>query len=131
MIDTCIKSSRNSCGLYIKENIFDKKTLFELRSHLKLLINFSIFLGEGDPSKETIQASEGDVMSLYADMERKKVIFRKNGEQCIALSFDASDHLPCIGMHSVGEAVQIMDRNIWTQSSTSDVSCYSIFGFIF
>ena len=61
-------------------------------------------------------------MSLHADLERKKIFFRKNGEQCIALDYDASNLYPCIGMHSLGEAVQIIARDVWKSNSVPDVS---------
>ena len=62
-------------------------------------------------------------MSLYVDTVRNKVYFRHNGEQCKILDMDASNLLPCIGMHSIGEAVQIIEKDFWTHDPTLHVSC--------
>ena len=63
-------------------------------------------------------------MSFYVDMDRNKGFFRKNGEQCIELNLNPSKlgYYPCVAMHSVGEAVEIIEKVFWEPVGTPDVS---------
>ena len=65
-------------------------------------------------------------MSFYVDMDRNKGFFRKNGEQCIELNLNPSKlgYYPCVAMHSVGEAVEIIEKVFWEPVGTPDVSSH-------
>ena len=65
-------------------------------------------------------------MSFYVDMDKNKGFFRKNGEQCIELNLNPSKlgYYPCVAMHSVGEAVQLLEKSFWEPVGTPDVSIH-------
>ncbi|XP_052813517.1 uncharacterized protein LOC128240741 isoform X2 [Mya arenaria] len=74
-----------------------------------------IFLESGYPTRKTQACAVGDIMELYIDFSKDKGFFRKNGEKMIELNLNPNKlaYYPMIGMHSVGEAVQIMDKSLW------------------
>ena len=63
-------------------------------------------------------------MSIYVDMDKNKGFFRKNDVQCIALNLKPrkQGYYPCVGMHSVGAAVQIIEKEFWQPQGTPDSS---------
>ena len=91
---------------------------------LSKVLCFSVYLESGWPTRKTKIAKEGDIMSFYVDMDRNKGFFRRNGEQCIELNLNPSKlgYYPCVAMHSVGEAVQIIEKSFWEPEGTPDVS---------
>ena len=68
------------------------------------------------------------MISLYIDFDNNKGFFRKNGEKCLELNLNPASlgFYPCIGMHSTGEAVQIMEKAFWEPEGTSVVSFESL-----
>ena len=90
------------------------------------ILFFSIYLESGWPTRKTKVAKEGDIMSFYVDMDKNKGFFRKNGEQCIELNLNPSKlgYYPCVAMHSVGEAVQLLEKSFWEPVGTPDVSSH-------
>ena len=63
-------------------------------------------------------------MSFYFDADRNKGFFKKNGEQCIELNLNLSrlGVYPCVGMHSQGEAVQLIEKSFWKTDGPPNVS---------
>lgn len=78
-----------------------------------------IFIEAGFHKRTAKEASVGDVMSFYVDISRNKGFFRKNGEQCDAFDIDPSQfgYYPCVSMHSIGEAVQLIETSFWEPDS--------------
>ena len=85
---------------------------------------YRIYLESGWATRKTKIAKAGDIMSFYVDMDKNKGFFRKNGEQCIELNLNPSKlgYYPCVAMHSVGEAVQIIEKEFWQPQGTPDSS---------
>lgn len=91
--------------------------------HCVFLLFISIFLESGYPTRKTEKCEVGDIMSLYIDFERNKGFFRRNGKKMIELNLNPNKlaYYPMIGMHSCGEAVQIMEPELWEPRTEADV----------
>ncbi|KAL4230338.1 hypothetical protein ACF0H5_010721 [Mactra antiquata] len=81
-----------------------------------------IFLESGSPTRRTLKCQVGDIMSFYIDFARNKGFFRRNGEKVIELNlnFNKLACYPMIGFHSIGEAVQILEKDLWTPKTEQE-----------
>ncbi|KAK3595682.1 hypothetical protein CHS0354_026900 [Potamilus streckersoni] len=73
-----------------------------------------IFVERSFHNYQTETCDVGDVMEVEINVQRKKGWFRKNGRQMF--EFDISSKFgfyPCIGLHSLGEAVRLNETDVW------------------
>jgi hypothetical protein len=89
-----------------------------------LTLFFRIYLESGYATRKTQKCQVGDIMSFYIDFARNKGFFRKNGEKMIELNlnFNKLACYPTIGLHSHGEAVEILEKEFWIPKTEQEVS---------
>ncbi|XP_070196653.1 uncharacterized protein [Littorina saxatilis] len=92
-----------------------------------------IFIGAGWATKKVAKCYKGDVMACELDFTEQKINFFKNDELVYTTSklrIPAGGFHPFVGMHSVGEAVKLLQKEPWepkedeTRSLPSAFDCY-------
>ncbi|XP_076445934.1 uncharacterized protein LOC143283637 [Babylonia areolata] len=83
-----------------------------------------IFVGSGWPATRKVHCHHGDIMACELDLDESKVKFYKNNELVYTsgkLRVPAGGFHPFVGMHSVGEAVKLLQKEPWLPSKDDEI----------
>ncbi|XP_071087235.1 uncharacterized protein [Haliotis cracherodii] len=75
-----------------------------------------VFVGSGWPLRRTERCHKGDIMTCELDWDEQKVSFSRNDKVVYTstkMRVPTGGFFPCVGLHSKGEAVRLLDLDPW------------------